>query len=205
MIVTSSSYLEKLSTLLMMVGRSAPRYQSMALLYPRSKELQHHLFEYFIVVVHLCHQILKFSQKSKFGQMAFSLSDVEVKNYQSQFELWANMIKEDVNSLTAKSIEDERRENSRFRALSSMLSESVSHHQKMKAKLRVLDSCSTYDYQTAWKQIRKVGNVTLFNEDPEYQAWKCGTASRTLVYTGKLGSGKSVLMANIVDDLHYLG
>ena len=204
MIVTSSSYLEKLSTLLMMVGRSAPRYQSMALLYPRSKELQDHLFEYFIVVVHLCHRILKFSQKSKFEQMASSLSDVELKNYQPQLELWANMIKEDVNSLMAKSIEDECRENSRFRALSSMSSKSISLHRKMKAKLRVLDSCSTYDYQTAWKQIRKVGNATLFNRDPEYRAWKCSTTSCTLVYTGKLGSGKSVLMANMVDDLHLL-
>lgn len=37
----------------MTVGRSTPRYQEMALLYPRSKGLQSHLSEYFIVVVHV--------------------------------------------------------------------------------------------------------------------------------------------------------
>ena len=186
----------------MMVGRSTPRYQSMSILYPRSKELQNHLFEYFIVVVDLCHRTLKFSQKSKIGQMTSSLSDMDLKNYQSRLELWANMIKEDVNSLMAKSFEDEHHENSQYRALSSMFNKSVSLRQKMKAKLRVLDSCSTYDYQTTWKQIRKVGNSTLFHGNTEYQAWKDSTKSCTLVYTGKLGSGKSVLMANIVDDLN---
>ena len=50
----SGSYLEKLSIIFMDVGRSAPRYQSMALLYPRSKELQAYLCEYFIAVVGLC-------------------------------------------------------------------------------------------------------------------------------------------------------
>jgi len=74
-----------------MVGRSSPRYQSMALLYPRSRELQDRLFEYFIMAVHLCHRILKFSQKLKFEQMASSLGDVGLKNYQSQLELWANI------------------------------------------------------------------------------------------------------------------
>ena len=186
----------------MMVGRSTPRYQSMSILYPRSKELQDHLFEYFIVVVDLCHRILKFSQKSKIGQMTSSFSDMDLKNYQSQLELWANMIKEDVNSLTAKSFEDERRQNSHHRALSSMFSNAESLRQKMKTKLRVLDSCSTYDYQTTWKQTRKLGNATLFQGNAEYQAWKHSATSCTLVYTGKLGSGKSVLMANIVDDLH---
>jgi hypothetical protein len=40
--------------------------------------------------------------------MVSSLSDVELKNYQPQLELWANMIKDDANNLMAKSIEDER-------------------------------------------------------------------------------------------------
>ncbi|ERF72836.1 hypothetical protein EPUS_04271 [Endocarpon pusillum Z07020] len=202
LIVNFSSYLEKLSTLLMTVGRSAPRYQRMALLYSRSKDLQSHLSEYFIVVVRLCHQLLKFTQKSMFGQIASTLSDSDMKTYQSDLDLWAKMIKGEVNLLMAKKIEEEAEENSRFRALSSKVSKSVSLRQKIKTNLFVLNSCSMYDYEATWKQIRKVGNATLFNRTAEYQDWKGRTDSCTLMYTGKLGSGKSVSLANIVDDLN---
>ena len=199
MIVTSTSYLERLSTLLMQIGRHAPRYQSMAVLYPQSKELRDHLFEYYIVVVHLCRHILKFVQKSNLDQMISSLGDATLKSCQSELELWANAIKGDIDTLMAKSIEDERGKNSSFRAL---WNKTASHHQKTARKLQVLDACSKYDYQMAWKQTRKLGTATLFKSDPEYQAWRSSTKSGTLVYTGRLGSGKSVSMANMVDDIH---
>jgi ankyrin repeat domain-containing protein 50 len=186
----------------MTVGRLAPRYQMMALLYPRSKNLQSHLSEYFIVVVRLCHQLLKFTQKSIFGQFASTLSDSDMKIYQSELDLWANTIKEEVNLLMAKKIEEEAEENSRFRALSSKFSKSVSLQQKIETNLRLLNICSMYDYETTWKQTRKVGNATLFNRNAEYQDWKGRADSCTLIYTGKLGSGKSVLLANIVDNLN---
>jgi ankyrin repeat domain-containing protein 50 len=186
----------------MTVGRSAPRYQMMALFYPRSKNLQSHLSEYFIVVVRLCHQLLKFTQKSTLGQLASSLSDSDMKTYQSELDFWANSIKEEVNLLMGQKIEEEARENSRFRALSSKFSEAVSHRKRLKANLQVLDFCSTYDYEMTWKQTRKAGNVTLLNRNIQYQDWKDRCDSCTLVYTSKLGSGKSVLLANIVDDLN---
>jgi hypothetical protein len=59
-----------------------------------------------------------------------------------------------------------------------------------------------YDYETAWKQARKIGTTTLLNRTTEYQDWKGQVDSCTLLYTGKLGFGKSVLLANIVDDLN---
>ena len=186
----------------MKVGRSAPRHQSMAFLYPRSKNLQSHASEYFIVVVRLCHRLLKITQKSTIGQFTATLSDADLKNYQSELNLWANSIKEEESLLLAKSIEEEAQENSRFRALSSKFFESISLQQKLKRNLRVLNFCSLYDYETTWKQTRKSGNATLFNRTMEYQDWKERAGSCTLLYTGKPGSGKSVLLANIVDDLH---
>ena len=84
----------------------------MALLYPWSKNLQSHLSEYFIVVVCLCHQLLKFTQKSIFGQFASTLSNSDMKIYQSELDLWANTIKKEVNLLMAKKIEEEAEENS---------------------------------------------------------------------------------------------
>jgi hypothetical protein len=120
----------------MTVGRSAPRYPMMALLYPQSKDLQSHLFEYFIVVVRLCHQLLKFTQKSTFWVFESTLSDSDMKTYQSELDLWATAIKEEVAMQMAGKNEEEGQ---RFRTLLSKFSESSSFQQKVKANLRVLD------------------------------------------------------------------
>jgi len=104
--------------------------------------------------------------------------------------------------LVVERIEEGAREDSEFRALWSKESKFVSLDKKLKTRLRVLDFCSTYDYETSWRQIRKIGYTTSYSVLAEYQEWKSQADPSTLLYTGKLGSGKSVLLANIVDDLN---
>ena len=77
----------------------------------------------------------------------------------------------------------------------------MSHQRNLQIKFRILDLCSTYDFQTTWKQLRKIGHSSLFSQCSDYQDWKVLPTSSTLIYRGKLGAGKSVLLANIVDDL----
>jgi ankyrin repeat protein len=202
LIVGFSSYLERLSNLFMTAGRLAPRHEKMALLYPRSSDLQDSLCEYFIVIVRLCHEMTAFARKTAFGKLAAALSDPDLKSYQSDLESLGKMIKGEVTFLMAKRLEDEADLSSRFRAISTKFHKSSSYHQEVQTKQRVLDFCSQYDNTVSWKQIRKAGNTTLFRECPEYRDWKASLRSSTIVFTGKLGSGKSVLMANIVDDLH---
>lgn len=182
----------------MSAGRSAPRCQKVASLYSRSQNLQSYLAEYFVVVVGLCRMLFRFTQKSAVGQFVSSLSDSELKTYQSDLDNWANSIKDEAGMLLAKRVEEEAQENTRFRALFKKSSKSISFEQK----LRVLDLCSSFDYETPWKQIRKLGNATLFRQAPAYQDWRGHVKSCTLLCKGKLGSGKSVILANIVDDLN---
>lgn len=186
----------------MEIGRSAPRYQTIAVLYPLSKTLQAHIIEYFIVVVRLCHSIRQFSLKSTVRKITATLNDLDLKTYRSELDGWAHSIKEDIDLLVAKRVEEEAHNNSKFRALSQMFSKAASRQQKMAAKLKVLDLCSEYDYETTWKQIRKTGTTTLFAQTDGYQQWKAKSGSSGLLFLGKLGCGKSVTMANIVEDLH---
>jgi hypothetical protein len=185
----------------MEVGRSAPRYQALALIYPRSRVLQAHINEYFIVVVRLCHRMMAFSQKSMFAKTTSALNDAELKSLQSELNLWSGLIKDEVDLLMAKKVEDEAEENSRFRAVSTRFSKSVDYRQKLRERLRMLDLFSTFDFETTWKQTRKTGNTQIFEQTPEYGRWKDSSESSTLCYTGKLGCGKIVMLANIVDDL----
>ncbi|KAJ0168190.1 hypothetical protein CTA2_8711 [Colletotrichum tanaceti] len=197
-----SSHLETVSLLFMAIGRSAPRYQTLALIYPHSKNLASHLSEYFILIVQLCHRLLKFTQKSFLGQLAASLSDPEMKTFQTELEIWASNIREEVNLLLNQKVDDESSKNSRFRALSTRFSETRAQRQKLKQRLRVLNACSAHDHEFTWKQTRKIGSTLLFSRHEEYDSWKASPRSSTLIWTGKLGSGKSVLMANIVDNLN---
>jgi len=174
----------------------------MALLYPKSQKLQAYMSEYFCVVVRLCHSLLKFSKKSIVGQLLSPLGETEAKAFQSNLESWAGLMKDEVNFLLAQKIEEEAAESSTFRALSTKFSQSAAHRQLVKSQLQVLNFCSTYNNGHIWKQTRKLGTTALYDEFPQYRDWKNRNTSGTVVFTGKLGSGKSVLLANIVDDLY---
>ncbi|KAJ5122909.1 hypothetical protein N7448_009006 [Penicillium atrosanguineum] len=100
-----SAYMEKLSVLFMNVGRSAPRFESMALLYPRPRDLQSSFCEYFIIVVQLCHEMLKFASKSVLKRVGSSLSDSNLAKFQTDLESLGNTIKDEVGILMAKRLE----------------------------------------------------------------------------------------------------
>lgn len=165
------------------------------MLYPRSAKLQAAMNEYFIVVVELCHYLFKFGKKSTVQQFTSALNNSHLIAFQTSLDRWSVSIKEEIHLL-------ETQENSGFRALAKGMFKSTSHQQKHAAKMRVLDYCSMYDHLTTWKQIKKAGNTSIHRNCAEYQRWKTCSSASTLIYTGKLGSGKSVLLANIVDDIN---
>jgi hypothetical protein len=167
----------------------------MALLYPKSTKLQSYICEYFIIVVHLCRHLYKFGQKSGIQQFTASLKDGDLATFQNELEVWAAQIQQEVHLTEAQ-------ESSGFRAVSRKMFRSATFQQRFANNMRVLDACSTYDHRTTWKQTRKIGNTSCFSENPEYKDWKASATSCTLAYTGKLGSGKSVVLANMIDDLY---
>ncbi|KAJ5637475.1 hypothetical protein N7490_007354 [Penicillium lividum] len=203
-----TSYIEKLSTLFMVAGRSAPRYEKMALLYPRSKNLQSYMCDYFITVVQICHKTLRFSQKSTIGQLKATMNEGELNSFQLTLERWATDIKEEMTLLMAEKIDEESVKTSKFQnALWKKIIKTDNEILQLKidARLQVLNFCSKFDHIVIWKQTRKAGTSTLFRVCPEYITWKDPALcciSCTLAYTGKLGAGKSVILANMVEDLH---
>lgn len=189
-----SACVERLSKLLMDAGRAAPRYQEMALLYPQSRSLRSNMCEYFTVVVRLCHQLVMFTKQSIFQQLKAFLSDQEMTSFRDQLDHWAVSIKAEVWLLTNKSIEEQGM------SLKAIMRSGKTRRAE-KAKFKVLNYCSTYDYQSTWKELRKAGNTSLLQGSAEYHSWKTARQSATLICQGKLGSGKSVLLANMVADL----
>ena len=63
----------------------------------------------------------------------------------------------------------------------------INHRQLERDKLETLDALSVYDYQKAYRQIRKEcipGTSTWICESPEFHAWMSGTL-KTLWFTGR--------------------
>lgn len=142
--------------------------------------------------------MFKTTKKTVIGQLVSSLSDSDLKDYENALFRWATAIKEETEVLLNENIDHQ---GARVKILLKM-SESEAYRQKFKIHCQILDSCSKYDYETTWKEIRKAGNTALLNSTPEYTSWKKDPVSSTLLWRGKLGAGKSVLLANVIDDLN---
>jgi hypothetical protein len=197
------TYLEKLSLLLMSVGRSAPRYQALAVIYPKSKNLQRYLYEYFIIITRLCHQSVTWTQKSSLTRLSSTISDPDMKNFQSDLEIWSTSIKEEANLLLNQKVDEEAKQNSSFRNWIANRDGRLHWQEKMKQHVAFLDKCSQYDYRTPWKQSRKHGTTSILKSCDQYQQWKASRSKNSsITVLGKLGAGKSVLLANVVDDLN---
>ncbi|KAF5689512.1 heterokaryon incompatibility protein het-E-1 [Fusarium circinatum] len=146
---------------------------------------------------------ISWTRKSAFSRLSTSISDPVMKEFQSELDIWSSSIKEEANLLLNQKIDDEAKENAKFRTLTTFLSESSSHQRRIKVCARFLQACSQYDYRTTWKQTRKSGTTRLLGSFSEYQQWQSDHSSHdSILFRGKLGAGKSVLLANVVDDLN---
>lgn len=202
-VAKADSNMDKLSHLFMVAGQSAPRYEAMSRLYSRkSRRLLSYYQEYFLTIIDMCRRFVQIINKSSVTRLFSTISDSDLSTFQASIAHWASMIKEEAMLLMAQGVEDQGL------SLSTILdiSKSNAHRQRIEDNARVLATCSTYDHQACWKRVRKMGNTALFLQVQEYLSWRGDAAamekSGTLIYTGKLGAGKSVLMANMVEDLN---
>ncbi|KAJ5094697.1 hypothetical protein N7456_010558 [Penicillium angulare] len=201
LISKSYSQAERLSEIFVNVGRYAPRLEKMAALFYHSRDLQLAVSEYFIVVVRVCSDMLQFTKMSTLKRVASSVSDKSLIEYQMDLQSWGEVIRDELQVERAKKGQQEEAANARSRNILGELFQSSSNQQKLRAKQQILDFCSQFEYMNTWKKSRREGNTTLFRNCPSYKAWKSDKSCSTLVYTGKIGVGKSVMFANMVDDL----
>ena len=177
--INITSYLDRVSRLFMDIGRTIPRNQMIALLYRHCAPLQDYLCEYFTVVVQLCHHIMKFAQASSLKKMISSLSDSDLKEFESELVNWSMQIKDVMAMQSAISIEREAQENSKYRFISRKAAQADAHERQLATYINNLNRCSQYDFETTWKQIRKKGSTQLFAKSPNYTQWSIAGVSST--------------------------
>jgi hypothetical protein len=130
------------------------------------------------------------------------MNDPQMKTFKDDLDLWSAAIREEANLLLNQKVAEEAKENSIFRSLATFRSDASAHQRKIETSTRLLDACSKHDYRTTWKQTRKCGTTRILEPCQPYQRWKHEPDTTSILFLGKLGAGKSVLLANIVDDLN---
>lgn len=161
-ITRHAGYMEQLSTFFMNLGRTAPRYQNMALIWPKSKTLQTYLSEYFVVVTQLCHHIFKVCHQPLRKKFTNTMQG-PLESFKSNLDIWASAIRDEMHIQTAQLIKSDSEENQKYRESSKSFMSLSRMHQARMSMQDLLDKFSRYDYRTTWKQIRKCGNTTLLS------------------------------------------
>lgn len=205
--------------MLMNVGLNSPRIEKYAFLYPSSTSLQKELCNYYAIVISLCTKIILFVRKPVVKQIAGVLRkpfEDEFGVLQKDINRVAMAVKEEVSiaakrqqNLDSKEAARERKENFLYRSTGNVFRSETANELALlrksrqdRLKSRVLNSCSKYNFETALNQARKKGASTWILEDNEYKSWKSEVSSSTLLCSGILGSGKTVLCASVVEDLN---
>ena len=177
--------------------------------------MQNLICEYFAAVINLCKDIILFSRKPFITQLPALILpfDSQFKSHKDALFRIARAIAEEVSLASSRTQRQEailnsleRKENSRFRTLAMRNREhalaeigSISARQK---RLDLLNKLCSYDHSTAWRQARNKGNVKWILDDAVYRKWKKTiSASAPIVLEGKIGSGKTVLMASVIADI----
>ena len=168
----------------------------MASLFPHSKQLQDRVAHYFTTVVQTCQKSMQMcQQQSIIHQMRSFIQDGDLSRYESDLDRQADAIKDQLH------LEHTRTTSSMYDAVRS-LTAAYKRGKDTEKYLRLLDLCSTYDYKSAWKRLRKLGTTRSILSDEEYDEWLHSQQKENFIIRGKLGSGKSVLLANMVDDVN---
>lgn len=179
------TYFEKLSTLFMRLGTSWALHEDFARLFPASQELQAYFCEYLVVLMKLCNKIVVFCQKKTGAQLLSSLGssfDSEFGPVQKELDQWGCLIQQQTQILVTKM------------ATSAEKGKFQGFKQKMLRRL----SPDQNDFETRWRRQRKKGTCGWIFDSPTFRNWESMRASSKLCVSGKLGSGKTVSMANIV-------
>lgn len=201
------SFFEKVATLFMKLGTSWRLHEDFALLFPNSRELQTFLCEYLICLVRLCTALVKAVTRSLASQIASSFTSTFESQFspqQKELDQWGQLIEHKSQNLAIQSSKEaEASAVQRNAGLMRFMREKSEATDYMDKRRRLLQHLSPDQatYEQIWRRQRNKGTCSWIYETPQYLEWKTQQKSSTLWVEGKLGSGKSVALANIVADI----
>lgn len=169
----------------MKLGTSWELHHEFSQIFPQSEALQTFLCEYLIVLMRLCRKAVVFSNKSLTGQLWSSLGasfESEFRPLQEEMDKWGLLIQYKTQQIATTHVVD------------------ADMFRRRDYKQRILHLLSPNQSQhiTTWRRHRRKGECKWIHQTADFNSWVAEDVSSTLCISGKLGSGKTVTMANLV-------
>ena len=169
-------------------------------LYPSSPEIQRLSREYMIAVIEMFTKAIIYIHKplkNKVLSSALRPFDAEFGPFEARLKAYAKSIKA---QLTHASHETALENVDNTRRILSHQEDKAKKDQE-KHRQRFLRACSTFDADAAWLRLMGRGRSRWLFEEPDYTKWRQAPRSSILWCSGIIGSGKSVLMASVIQEL----
>ncbi|KAI9039617.1 putative TFIIIC transcription initiation factor complex subunits Tfc3 [Aspergillus affinis] len=224
-----ASYFDKVTTMIMAIGKTCPTYQQFGPLYPGCVDLQRVLCDYYAIIIRLCTRVIEITRRPAWTQTVasiFSPFEFEFKPFLDDLEDTTKNIRLQILLESQKADRDSRiiqehesQENAKFRPFSiDFYKRSMKHHAEERewrmnmmkrdaAKLRssIRDNLSTINHVKPWKQAfrqRIPDTAEWLLKETTFCEWRDSSQSAFLWCSGTMGVGKTVLASNVVAHLH---
>ncbi|KAJ5611805.1 hypothetical protein N7528_008910 [Penicillium herquei] len=223
-----ASYFDKVTNMIMQIGRFCPTFEQFGKLYHGCTGLQQALCDYYAVIVDICVKIVEVSRRTIAKQIISSV----LSPFESDFEPFLDRLKIAIKDITLqaslaskqaddeakKLLEYESKENASFRpsafaffrkaaAQAEETREWQLNHTKRETsslKIEIRQNLSSVDHIEPWKRFLK-RRVRLtaewLTQEPAFVDWKGSPGTATLWCSGTMGMGKTVLMSNVISQL----
>ena len=213
-----SSYFEKVTALLMDLGKLCPTYEKFAHLFPGCLDLQNALCGYYAVVVRLSTKILEVSRRPALTQAFSSV----LKSFESEFKPFQDDIRKASKSVqlsislasqmaVQQLSQDQKATNAWAKTFHNDAREEfikASHWRRQKAerearklRLAVKENLSKIDHMKPWRQAQRdrvAGTAEWFQRESSFQDWQRSESSSTLWCSGTMGIGKTILASQMI-------
>jgi hypothetical protein len=194
------SFFDRLTTTWERVGHQAKIHEELAGLFPTCRELQNYMCEYLVVVINFSTKVAIMLAKSRLSKLASSFAatfEVEFKKLDGDLAAWSECINRKTFALQIGS-------SNRSSMILSTFHHGFREAEVNRRKLELIKALSPEqsEFDSIWRREAKRGHTRWILNNPNYQSWKSSPASTCLFVTGSLGSGKTVLAANIIRELY---
>lgn len=224
-----ASYFEKVTSMIMEVGKICPTYQQFGELYPGCIGLQNALCDHYAVIIQLCSKIVEVLQRSSWKQTLSSIVnpfELEFKPLRESLDQAVRGVHIQILYASSQSaqeakhlIEHEGKQNAKHRQRvlglqwktqrghdeAQVLRLRTQKREMAKMKNKIRQNLSEVNYEKPWKQAlrQKVGGTAEWlTKDAVFRQWVEDPVASILWCSGTMGTGKTILTSNVVAQLH---
>ncbi|KAF4879375.1 Vegetative incompatibility protein HET-E-1 [Colletotrichum siamense] len=217
-LINFTSYFQRFTDLLSGFDHLMPHFAAYEKLFPKSEQLKKSICNFHLAIITCCKEIVQLTRLPWHEKLRVALTmsfEAKIRPFLDNIRAAAGKAKDEIELAKAQKDEinhAERGKNERSllqRTLkSNKLIQRMKHDSEVQAKLHkwqsLLKKLSPFDHESAYRNARSKrhkGTAEWVFRTEQFQDWLCNDSSNVLNIAGKIGSGKTILTANIIDHL----